>query len=471
MRLVAFCLGAAALSLIAPSAPTTDSWGWIVWGREIVHLQLSTVVPGAPSWKPFPVLVTTPLALAGGIAPTLWLLFARAGAIASVTLAGRLAARLGGPWAAALAVAGLLLGTNWVRSFAHGYSEPLAIGFLVLAVEQHLAGRARRALAFGALVALMRPEALVLLLGYGLVAGRRHEVSARFVLTLSVVVVALWTVPDWIGSGDPFHGGRVAAALVPAGPAATLAAAREVASIALWPLSLGAVAGVVLAVRRGEPAVAWLAATAAGWAAMLTVMMLLGYPAAARFFILPTALWCLAGAAGTASLVRAVPSGRARVATIGAMALLVVPVAALHARRSVEEAEDSVARARLEAQLASVVDRAGPAAVGTGEPMLPSRLAWMKGEVAWRLGLPLDDVRAVRTSAPGYLNRLDDPDDAPLPRAIRAAAVSVRASPRGELLLEPFGNDRIRVIGKPKPTVETVARAGRWRAVLVEPNA
>src|SRR6266545_7281706 len=90
-RLLAACVVLAALSLLAPSAPTTDPWRWIVWGREVLHLQLSTVVPGAPSWKPLPVLVTTPLALAGGSAPALWLLFARAGALASLVAAARLA--------------------------------------------------------------------------------------------------------------------------------------------------------------------------------------------------------------------------------------------------------------------------------------------------------------------------------------------------------------------------------------------
>src|ERR671928_1807859 len=83
----------AGLSLLAPSAPTTDPWGWIVWGREVLHLDLSTVVPGPPSWKPLPVLVTTPLALAGGAAPTLWLFVARLGALASLVVAARLANR------------------------------------------------------------------------------------------------------------------------------------------------------------------------------------------------------------------------------------------------------------------------------------------------------------------------------------------------------------------------------------------
>ena len=45
----------AGLSFLAPSAPTYDPWAWIVWGREVLHLDLSTV--GGPSWKPLPVLL------------------------------------------------------------------------------------------------------------------------------------------------------------------------------------------------------------------------------------------------------------------------------------------------------------------------------------------------------------------------------------------------------------------------------
>ena len=78
----------AALTFLAPSAPTYDPWAWIIWGREILHLDLSTV--DGPSWKPLPVLLTTPFALAGPLAPDLWLFVARAGAIAGVVVVFRL---------------------------------------------------------------------------------------------------------------------------------------------------------------------------------------------------------------------------------------------------------------------------------------------------------------------------------------------------------------------------------------------
>ena len=87
--LVLACLGLAALSLLGPSAPTYDPWAWIIWGREIAHLDLNT--RSGPSWKPLPVLFTTPFALVGDdAAPDLWLLIARAGGLLAIAMAYRL---------------------------------------------------------------------------------------------------------------------------------------------------------------------------------------------------------------------------------------------------------------------------------------------------------------------------------------------------------------------------------------------
>ena len=54
----------ALLSLLAPSEPTYDPWAWIIWSREVTEGALSTT--NGPSWKPLPVLLTTPFALLGG---------------------------------------------------------------------------------------------------------------------------------------------------------------------------------------------------------------------------------------------------------------------------------------------------------------------------------------------------------------------------------------------------------------------
>src|SRR4051794_17022607 len=77
---VAVCLALGAVSLLWAAAPTYDPWAWIIWGREVLHLDLNTVE--GPSWKPLPVLLTTPFALFGdSAAPALWLVVARAGTL------------------------------------------------------------------------------------------------------------------------------------------------------------------------------------------------------------------------------------------------------------------------------------------------------------------------------------------------------------------------------------------------------
>ena len=76
--LVLGCLALAALAHLLPAAPTYDPWAWIIWGREITEGALDTRT--GPSWKPLPVLFTTPFALMGDTwAPELWLVVAQAG--------------------------------------------------------------------------------------------------------------------------------------------------------------------------------------------------------------------------------------------------------------------------------------------------------------------------------------------------------------------------------------------------------
>ena len=91
--LAAVVLALGALSLLAPSTPSYDPWSWTVWARQIIHGHL-TITDTGTSWKPLPMIATVPFALLGGAAPDLWLAVARAGAIAAVVMAFRLAHRL-----------------------------------------------------------------------------------------------------------------------------------------------------------------------------------------------------------------------------------------------------------------------------------------------------------------------------------------------------------------------------------------
>ena len=48
LPVIVACLAISALTLLFPSTPTYDPWAWIMWGREILHLDL--VTEGGPSW-------------------------------------------------------------------------------------------------------------------------------------------------------------------------------------------------------------------------------------------------------------------------------------------------------------------------------------------------------------------------------------------------------------------------------------
>src|ERR1700754_19721 len=117
-RVMLLILGLTALSFLVPAAPTYDPWAWIIWGREIAYLHLSTV--DGPSWKPLPILFTTPFSVFGSLAPYLWVFVGRAGTIAGVVMLFRLGRRFGGLPAAVAAAAPYALAWWTLRNGAMG---------------------------------------------------------------------------------------------------------------------------------------------------------------------------------------------------------------------------------------------------------------------------------------------------------------------------------------------------------------
>ena len=170
--LIAVCLVVAAISLVTPSTPTYDPWAWIMWGREIAHLDL--VTEGGPSWKPLPILFTTPFSVFGDdVAPYLWLIVARAGGLLACVMTFRVARRLiGGGWygvlAGTFAALALFSSFKFVRDAALGNSEALLAALVLWAFERHLDGRRDHALYLAFAGALLRPEVWPFLGLYGL---------------------------------------------------------------------------------------------------------------------------------------------------------------------------------------------------------------------------------------------------------------------------------------------------------------
>jgi hypothetical protein len=224
--LIVVSLVVGALSLLIPSTPSYDPWAWLVWGREIIHVNLQTT--GGPTWKPLPVVFTTIFALFGKAQPDLWLVIARAGAFASVVMLFRLSygltrqiagatikagagvARMAafGPalLAGLIAVIALTFSPGFISNNALGYSEGLATAVILIAAERHLDGRPRQAFAIGFLAALDRPEIWLFWGPYGLWLFWRDPGARWLVGSLFVAIPILWFGPEYWGSGHFLRG-------------------------------------------------------------------------------------------------------------------------------------------------------------------------------------------------------------------------------------------------------------------------
>lgn len=219
-----------AVTLLVPSTPSYDPWCWLVWGREIFHGTLHT--QGGASWKPLPVLFTTVFAIFGKAQPNLWLVVARAGFVMTVLMSGKLAARVTlslapsrdgrplasldlvdrvgrvGPAALAgvIAIVAVALSGGWLSNSTLGYSEALAVGFLLIGFERHLDGHHRQAFACGLVSALDRPETWVFWGPYGLWLMWRDPGSRALVIGLAILTLLLWFPPQKWGGGSWFSG-------------------------------------------------------------------------------------------------------------------------------------------------------------------------------------------------------------------------------------------------------------------------
>jgi hypothetical protein len=331
--LVAGCVALAALSLLGPAEPTYDPWAWIIWGRDITQGDLDTVE--GPSWKPLPILFTTPFALLGEAAPYLWLLVARVGGLLAVAMTYRLADRLAGRWAGVIAAGSILVADEFIRNFLRGNSEGLLVAVCLWAIERHLDHRPRDAFLLGFGAALLRPEVWPFFGLYGVWLAWSHPRRRVLVATCFAATPVLWFVPEWFGSGNLLRAAD--RALHPNADSAAFAAvpflevfARSGIVLAV-PVLAGAIVALVMAWRdraRPESRLA-LAFGAAAGVLMLAVagMTQAGFSGNLRYVILPAALVCILAGVGWVGLLRAVRArGGPRAATAVAVALALVSV-------------------------------------------------------------------------------------------------------------------------------------------------
>lgn len=410
-------LGALSLLLI-PSTPAYDPWSWIGWGRQIAHGTLST--SDGPSWKPFPVLFTAPFALFGGAAPALWLVVARAGALLAALLAFRLGRRLAGAGgigvlAGILAALALVFSTGFLRQPAVGNSEGILIAFVLLAVERHLDGRHRAALVAGVFAGLLRPETWLFWGVYALWLARRDPESRRLCVGLGVGLLALWLVPEWLGSGNPVRAAtrasepeKTSLAFAAHPASAVIETARG--SLMTWvrvAVLLAAVLGG-LAASRGRTARAvrillWLVAAAVAWDMVVALMTWSGFAGNPRYLMGATALFCVAGAAAAGLLLRESARRARPLAALLAVALAAVAgVQLAHRTGSLGELHDNLAfQVHLRHELPEAITAAGGRRVLLGCGSLAVE-KFSRPLVSWYLNVPIERL-PLDPASPGYL--------------------------------------------------------------------
>jgi hypothetical protein len=391
-RLVLLVLGLTLATFLWPSTPTYDPWAWIIWGREILHLDLSTVE--GPSWKPLPVLFTTPFAAFGGLAPDLWLFVARAGAIAGVVLAFRVARRLGGVPAGAAAAAAYALAPWTIGNGAVGNSEGLLVALALGAVDRHLGGRFRAAYLCALGAALLRPEAWPFVGLYALWLAWREPGLRTLVVGGLAGLPVLWLLPELWGSGDLLRAAHRAhtprpdsAAFADSPVRAVLEQFRQMLTPALW-TGLGALALTALARRapgRRELAVAGaLLVGAVLWVVEVAVMTNDGFSGNARYLILPAALACVLAGVGVGWAIRAV-AGAPRAAPAAVLAVAAAVAFGTPSLDRLPAVRDSLRyQASLTDALETAVGRAGGAKrlLACGDPYTGP---FQVPAVAWQL--------------------------------------------------------------------------------------
>jgi hypothetical protein len=309
----AFALTVAALTLLIGQSLRVDPQGWLDWGRQLVLHDGDFSTADYPSWKPLPVLLTAPLALSGTLAPTILLVILRAAGGASLVLVFLLGRRRAGSVAGAVAAGALALTPGWWSTLAGGGIEPTLVTLSALAVSRHEAGRHGQALALLCLVALGREEAVPLIVLYGADLAR-HDLRWPVAAVLAAAgVLVMWLAGDWLGSGDPLHGGALAhaapdAVALRATGEPVLTALETVAGLLAPPLWVLAVLGTWVVVQVRDRTLGALLAAALLWVAVDLVLAARGYPLPSRFLFPPAAAFGLVAGLGGAMLVRQVAS-------------------------------------------------------------------------------------------------------------------------------------------------------------------
>ncbi|HTR70260.1 MAG TPA: hypothetical protein VMH41_08525 [Mycobacteriales bacterium] len=396
--------------LVLPRSVAYDPWSWLIWGREITHLDLNTRA-AATAVKPLPIAFTTLFARTG-VAPILWLVVARAAALLSFAVTFQLARRYAGVWAGLVAAVCLASADQYLGYlFMRGMSEPMATAAVLAAIDNHLDGRRRVAL--GALVAagLLRPEVWPFLFLYALWLAWprtwRWRVAAA---CLGIAVPLSWFMIDVVGAHQFFRSASAATHQSQGGPLlsrepglATIRETWQLISPVVVTLFLLAVAVAIVRwwrTGRAGPTI-WFSAGAVSWLLVDAVLAQGHFATGASRYLLPgAALACVVVGIFVADAVRWVAGalhGRrgAAVATVAVavvVAAVLVPDMVTTARQVRQGALLGRRFERLQSTLKQAVTLGGGrAAILRCGPV--STQNFQVPMVAWQLHLHLDQVQ------------------------------------------------------------------------------
>jgi hypothetical protein len=281
--------------------PSYDPYGWLVWGRQVLHWNLNT--DGAPSWKPLTFLFTLPYALFGRASLYMWMVTSVAGTLAGAVFAARIAFRItadGGvpatrryaPYVAgAFAGLGLLGMQTYPHLILIANSDQLNVALCLAAIDAHLSRRPRLALAVLVAAALGRPEVWPFVGLYALWLWLRVPGARPWALLGLALIPVAWFVVPALTSKSIFHAGDLALNQV-----TIIHGNKVIGVIERWrslyelPVQLAAGLGVVLAAVRRDLETLGLAGAAALWVVIEIAFAYHGWSAVSRYLIEPAAV-------------------------------------------------------------------------------------------------------------------------------------------------------------------------------------
>jgi hypothetical protein len=399
-------LGAAtAFVLISRMRPSYDGFGFLVWGKQVLHWNLNT--DGAPSWKPLPFLFTLPYALFGHVQMTLWMVTAVAGAGASAVFAARIAFRLVGPSpgrAFAPYVGALFAGCGvlGVDTLTHllviANSDALIVAACLGAIDAHQCRRPRLAFGMLLLASFGRPEAWAFAGLYAIWAWRAvptPSMRALLLVGLFLIPFAWFSVPaltskSWFISGDlalnqktVIHGNKI------------IGVFSRLRSLYELPMQLAVLAGLGVGWLRRDRETLVIAAAAGLWVVVEIGFAFHGWSAVSRYMIEPASMLVVIGGVAVGRMLQAFDGPRLLrlAAPVAALALIVgmVPIARNRARILRGQVEDSHVTARTLDRLNAVIDEVGgPARIrACGQP---ASLLGYQSSLAWYVGINVGEV-------------------------------------------------------------------------------